>query len=245
MKTDEELQHDVMEELKWEPSVNPAEIGVTVKDSVVTLTGYVDSYPQRWAAERAVKRVSGVKAVAEEIEVRLPAIHQRTDSDIALAAVNALEWNVAVPHDHIKVIVRDGWLTLEGEVDLCYQRRAAEDAVRHLIGVRGVTSLIAVKSKARPDELKANIENALKRNAQLNGRRITVETWGDRVMLYDAVFSLAEQEEAERVAWSAPGVNDVENYITIAPQIGKPEETTAPDFPKTKRVRTKTGKGKK
>jgi osmotically-inducible protein OsmY len=245
MKTDKELQHDVMEELEWEPSVNPAEIGVIVKDSVVTLAGYVDSFSQRWAAERAAKRVSGVKAVAEEIEVRLPATYQRTDSDIALAAINALEWNVAVPHDHIKVIVRDGWLTLEGEVNLCYQRRAAEDAIRHLSGVRGVTNAIAVKSKNRPGELKAKIENAIERNAQLKGRNITVEIWDDRVMLYGTVFCLAEQDEAERIACSAPGVNDVENHITIAPQIGKLEETTLYDFPKTQRVRTKTEKGKK
>ena len=217
MKTDAELQQDVMNELQWEPSIKAAEIGVGVTDGVVTLSGYVDSYYKKWAAERAAARVFGVRAVAEAIQVRLPGSLKRSDGDIAQAASNALEWNVSVPYDRIKIRVQDGVLTLSGEVDWWYQKDAAEDTVRHLMGVVLVSNRIAIKPAVKPQDVKDKIESAFQRNALLDERRITAQTRGNKVILRGSVRSWAERAEAQWVAWAAPGVSEVKNDIIVSP----------------------------
>lgn len=216
MKSDAQLQRDVLDELSWEPSVDAAHIGVSVKDGVVTLSGHVSSYAEKFGAELAARRVYGVKAVANELEVRLPGSSVRTDEDLAAAAVKALESNVFVPPNTIKPIVRDGWITLEGEVEWAYQKNAAESAVRYLTGVRGVTNLITIKPRVTPAEVKAKIEEALKRSAEMDARRIAVEVADGQVILGGTVRSWTERDEAERAAWAAPGVRRVEDHITVA-----------------------------
>lgn len=214
--TDLEIKKAVESELNFEPSINAAEIGVAVKDGIVTLSGHTPSYWEKIASERAAERVNGVKAVVNEIEVRLPSSSERTDEDIARAAVNALEWSVLVPGNRVKVKVSKGWVTLEGTVDWQFQRSAAEKAVRKLIGVQGVSNLITIKPQVSKTAVKAEIENALKRSAELDAEKIKVDTDGDKVILRGTVHSWYEREEAERAAWRAPGVRIVEDDIAVA-----------------------------
>jgi osmotically-inducible protein OsmY len=209
-----------MTELKWEPTIRAAEIGVAVKDGVVTLSGDVDTYSMKWAAERAVRRVSGVKAVGEEIKVRLPDPYKRSDEDIAQSATNVLNWNVWVPRDRVKVMVQNGWITLSGEVDWFYQEEHAVDAVRHLIGISGVSNRITIKPPVptlKAVEVKKGIEDALKRNARLlrDADKIKVEISGSKVVLRGSVGSWADYDEAEYAAYCAPGVSEVQNKLTV------------------------------
>jgi osmotically-inducible protein OsmY len=212
-RTDEEIQKDVLQELKWDATVQPNEVGVSVKDGVVTLTGWVDSYLKKWATEDAAHRVPGVKAVANDIEVKL--VTERTDADIAEAAIHALDWDAGIPSDKVKVTVSKGWVTLRGEVEWQFQRQDAERVVRRLSGVKGVTNLIMVKPRATAQDLKRKIEDALVRNAQIDAERITVEVQGTKAILRGSVRSWAEKDEAERVAWLAPGITEVENLIRV------------------------------
>jgi osmotically-inducible protein OsmY len=213
VKTDEEIQKDVLAELKWDARIQPNEIGVSVKDGIVTLTGWVDSYLKKWSAEDVAHRVDGVKGIANDIEVKLAT--ERTDPDIAAAAVHALEWDAFVPSDKVQVTVSKGWVTLRGEVEWQYQREDAERVVRRLAGVKGVTNLITVKPRVTASELKKKIEDALVRNAEIDANKITVEVRGSKAILKGTVRAWAEREEAERVAWSAPGITEVENRITL------------------------------
>jgi osmotically-inducible protein OsmY len=207
----------VLAELKWDARIQPNEVGVIVKDGVVTLTGWVDSYAKKWAAEDAAHRVRGVKAVANDIEVRVPSSAERTDADIAAAAIRALEWDALVPTDKIEVTVTKGWVTVRGEAEWPYQKEDAERVVRRLSGVKGVSNLIFVKphTTPSPDELKEKIEEALVRGVKTDAERITVELQGSKVILKGRVRSWAEKQEAERAAWLAPGVASVDARIII------------------------------
>ena len=217
MKDDKELRRDVERELEWEPSIDERRIGVAVADGVVTLTGEVNSYAEKWKAERTVERVAGVRAIANELEVHLSG--QRNDTDLAESAFHALKWNVMVPSDQVKVEVEKGWVTLIGTVNYDYQRRAAERAVRNLPGVRGISNLIVVRPKVEPDHLKQKIEDTFKREALMDAKRIDVDVSGSEVTLRGTVRTWLERHEAEKAAWSAPGVTAVHNRITVDPAL--------------------------
>jgi osmotically-inducible protein OsmY len=218
-RTDEQIQANVLEELKWDTRVRPNEIGVAVKDGIVTLTGWVDSYLKKMAAEEAAHRVPGVKAVANDIEVRLPGFAERTDTDLAAAVLNALRWDAAIPTGKVDVTVSQGWVTLKGEVEYAFQKRDAERAVRRLSGVKGVSNLIVVKPQVFPSDLKQQIERALIRNAETDARNITIEVEGSKVILRGTVRSYAEKQAAEDTAWSAPGITEVDNHIVVSPML--------------------------
>jgi osmotically-inducible protein OsmY len=215
MKTDSQLQQDVIAELNWEPSVNAAQIGVEVQGGVVTLAGHVDSYAEKCDAERAAQRVSGVMALAIEIDVKLPGDSQRIDADIARSAQNVLQWMANLARDSVKVVVEQGRITLSGEVAWDYQRRAAADAVRYLMGVTGVTNHIAIKPAVSLNAVQADIEAALKRRAAKDAQSIQVEVHGHDVTLTGNVHSWAERELARHSAWGTPGVHSVIDKITV------------------------------
>jgi len=215
-RTDEQIQRDVFAELKWDARVMPNEIGVSVKNGIVTLTGWVNTYSKRWAAEDAAHRVRGVVAVVNDIEVKLPSSAERTDPDIAAAAIHALTWDAFIPMEKIKVTVGKGWVRLEGEVEWQYQKVDAERVVRRLTGVKGVTNLIVVKPRVTASDLKRKIEEALVRSVKTDAEHITVEVEGSKAILKGMVRSWAEKEEAERAAWLAPGITEVDNRITIS-----------------------------
>ena len=216
MSTDRQLQQDVIAELGWDASINASRVGVEVKGGIVTLSGHVESYAQKWAAERAAQRVSGVKGVAVELEVTLPGSNQRTDADIARAASNALEWNVLIPKDSIKVMVEDGHLTLSGEAEWAYVRNAAEASVRGLLGVKSVINLVKISTKITPADVKTKIEAALQRRAHLDAKGITIDVDHGTVTLNGKVDSLSERVTVENAAWNAPGVQKVVDHLVVA-----------------------------
>jgi osmotically-inducible protein OsmY len=217
MRPDSDVKRDVEMELKWDPDIDPTDIGVAVKKGVVTLTGFVRGYMQKYQAEKAAKRVAGVLGVANDIEVRLPSSNERTDPELAREAVEAIKLELPYSHEKIKVVAKNGWLTLEGDAEWEYQRNRAEAAVRNLRGVKGITNLVMLKPRVPATEVKAKIEEALKRMAEVDADRVVVTASGSEVVLSGTVRSWAERQEAERAAWRAPGVTKVDNRITIAP----------------------------
>ena len=218
MKTDLQIQSDVQSQLKWEPQLNASEIGVSVKNGVVTLSGIVDSFPKKLAAERVAKNIMGVKAVAVDLQVGISPVNRKTDTEIAEACINALKWDSAVPDDKIQVKVENGFVILEGTVEWSYQRIAAKKALSNINGVKGIENMITVKQKPSSVDIKKQIRDSFIRTAGQEADRIKVEVLGDRVILSGTVASLHEKEEAENTAWSTTGVNEVENKITVVYQ---------------------------
>ena len=215
MITDKKIQEDVMSEIDWDPEVNSEDIGVAVEEGIVTLSGQVDSYWTKKAAEKAAKRVKGVKGVAQDIVVKYPGM-DRTDTDIADAAVHTIKWNTTIPDESVKVKVEDGWVLLDGEVDWNFQKRAAENTVEKIKGVEGVSNLIDIKPRIQASVVKESIKEALERRADLEADAIEVETQGNKVILRGTVKTWSERVEVQRAAWRAPGVTSVENKLTIA-----------------------------
>jgi osmotically-inducible protein OsmY len=216
MRLDSDIKRDVEDELRWDPDIDATDIGVAAHNGIVTLAGFVRSYAQRTEAERDAKRVAGVVGVANDIEVRLPVLDQRPDPEIARDAASALKTELPFSSENIKVVVRDGWLTLEGAAEWNYVRERAESSVKRVRGVKGVTNAITLKPKVQPHEVRRKIEDALRRSAELDASRVTVESSGGEVILRGTVKSWAERQEAERAAWAAPGVTRVDNRITIS-----------------------------
>src|SRR3979490_1574011 len=217
MRTDSEIKKDVEDEWRWDPAIDATDVGIAVHNGVVALTGFVRSYKQKTQAERDVKRVAGVMAVANDIEVRLPYINKRPDPEIARDAVQAIQNELPYSSQFIKVTVKDGWLTLEGALEWNYQRDRAEKVVRSVRGVVGVTDDVPLRPRVAASDVKSKIEGALKRSAELDANRITIETTGSKVTLKGSVRSWAERTEAEREAWQAPGAPAGENQISISP----------------------------
>lgn len=215
MKTDLQVQQDVIAELKWDPSIDAADIRIDVKAGIVTLAGRVGNYSEKLAVERAAQRVSGVKGLAIEVNVSLPGSSQRSDAAIAHAARNVMEWMTYPPKDSVKIMVDAGWITLSGEVDWEYQRRAAKNGVRHLAGVTGVSDLMTIKPQSSLESVKSTIEAALSRRANADAQNVRVEVVGDRVTLTGTVHSWDERKLAELSAWSAPGVQTVVDNIVV------------------------------
>lgn len=217
MRSDKEIQQDVQQEFEWEPSLQHEDIAVAVRGGVVTLAGFAKSYADKLTAERLAGRIKGVKAIANEIEIRLLSSWVRPDPEIARAALNALKWHISVPDDRIKVTVAQGSVTLTGDVEWFYQKEAAEDAVRTLTGVKGVSNLIAVKARPTSADVKKKIKEALHRGAEFEADQITVEIDGQKAILRGTVRAYAERRDAERAAWNAPSVTDVDNRLTVEP----------------------------
>ena len=214
-KTDTELQKDVMSELKYDPSVKVSDIGVIAKNGTVTLNGYATSYNEKWEAVHATKRVAGVKAIADDIEIQLPASYHRTDTDIAAAAINQIDWSTTIPTGTVQATVRNGWITLDGEVEWWYQKNAAGSLVKQMAGVKGVTNSISISPKVTKKAVETDIKSAFKRSAMLDAGHIRVETSGNNVTLHGQVRNYNEYDEAERVAWSEPGVSTVDNRLEV------------------------------
>lgn len=214
MKTDAELKKDVEAELAWDPEIKSTAVGVAVKDGVVTVTGHLDTFAEKHAVSRALRRVAGVKAIALEMDVKLSPAHRRDDTDIAQACRAALRWNTTVPDD-VRVTVENGWITLQGEVEWDYQRRSVEKAIRPLIGVVGISNEITLRAKPRVDDVERGIHAALARQAEREANRIQVIVDGHTVTLKGKVHSWNERDAVQGVAWSAPGVRAVVNNITV------------------------------
>ena len=215
MKSDNEIQKDVIEQLKWEPFLNASQIGVSVKNGIVTLSGQVDTYSKKILAEKTTKKVAGVKAIAEDIMVGISPSYKKTDTEIAEAVVNALKWHTMIPEDKVKVSVEDGNVKLEGDVEWEYQRNQAKTAIENLIGVKFVTNLVAVKPKVTPYELQLKINASFLRSANIDAAKVSADVSGSKVTLRGKVRSFAEREDAENAVWSAPGITTVENKLVI------------------------------
>jgi len=215
MKNNEELQKDVQDAIKWEPLLNAAEIGVTVKDGIVSLTGVVDSYSKKLEAEAAAKNVAGVKAVVEKIEIKFSSSWNKSNADIANEVIAALKSRWDVPSDKVKVTVQDGWVTLEGELSWNYQKDAAKDAVNYLSGVKGVTNNIMIKSESKDAIEKKDVESALSRNWSVNSQDINVNVSGTKVTLTGTVSSWYQKDEAGRIAWNTPGIWTLDNQLVV------------------------------
>jgi len=220
MKTDIQIQKDVMEELKWLPDLNASEIGVAVKNGVVTLSGRVNAFSKKLSAEKAAKKISGVKAIAEDIEIGVSPIYKKTDAEIAAAVLDALQWHASIQKEKVKIKVENGFVTLDGEVEWQYQRTNITSAIEHLDGIRGVYNLISVKPFLAPYDIEDKIAAAFKRNAMIDAEKITADVKGSKVILHGHVRSLEEKEAAINAAWYAPGVSAVESKLQIeAPEL--------------------------